>query len=61
MIDRKTSKDALGWGCIGLAAVVIGLLLMAGGSGLGQPVAVVGGLLVVVCLAAFAYELLRSD
>ena len=61
VIDQKVLRDALGWAAIGLALVIAGALLSANDSGLGAPVVVIGALLVVVCLATLAWELLRRD
>jgi hypothetical protein len=62
VIDQKVLRDALGWGAIGLALVVVGALLSATGSGLGAPALVIGGMVLVVCLATLAHDLLgRRD
>lgn len=60
MIDQKVLRDALGWGAIGLALVVLGALLSATGSGLGVPALVIGGLVLALCLATLAWELLAG-
>jgi len=61
MTDPKVTKEALGWGVGGLSAVVLGVLLKAMDQSIGAPVAALGALVLVVCLATIAYELIRSD
>lgn len=60
MIDRKVLREALGWAAIGLALVVVGGLLSVTGASLGTPVLIAGGLVLALCLATLAYELLRD-
>jgi len=61
VIDQKVLRDALGWGAIALALVVVGLLMASADVSLGTPVAGAGGALLVLVLAVLAWELLRRD
>lgn len=60
-VDPKVLKESAGWSAGGLAAVILGLLIAAGGNDIGNVIAVLGALVIAFCLASIAFELLRKD
>ncbi len=58
---REVIKEALGWACLGLGGVIIGVLVKASGHDIGAPIMGLSAALVALCVVTVGYELIRRD